>query len=160
MNAGIPELLIDSNVLVLGIVGMVDRRQISRHRRARLFTEDHYDYLLDLMNRATRICVTPNTVTETANLLDYGDRSMRYQYRSAFKGFVQSDVVELVVASEEAVDSLEFLRLGVTDCVLLTLVSANRWLLTADLDLYLAAVSRSPGAVINFTEYVEQAMRG
>lgn len=152
-----PEILVDSNLLVLTVVGSVDRRLISRHRRAKLFTEEHFDQLLYLMGEASRVCVTPNTLTETSNLLDYGERSLRYEYRSALKGLVESDVVELVVPSEEAVGRMEFLRLGITDCALLALVSADRWLVTTDLDLYLAGLSLFPGSVVNFTEYVDQA---
>ncbi len=154
-----PEILLDSNLLVLTVVGNVDRHLIGRHRRTKPFSEYHFEHLLDIISRASRVCVTPNTLTETSNLLDYGERNMRYEYRSALKGLVEDDVIELVVPSVEAVGRLEFLRLGIADCALLALLSSDRWLITTDLELYLAGVALFPNSVVNFTEYVDKAGR-
>ena len=63
---------IDANLLVLLVVGSAGRDYISKHRRLRRFSKEDYDLLLRLIRKAKgtrRVFVTPNTLTETSNLL-------------------------------------------------------------------------------------------
>ena len=60
---------IDANLLLLLVVGSVNRDAIARHRRLREFTRDDFGILLNLINQVERVLVTPNTLTETSNLL-------------------------------------------------------------------------------------------
>ena len=57
---------------------------------------------------------------------------------------------EIVLASAEAARSPLFRRLGLTDAALFEAATAERPLLTVDLDLYLAVCSRDAGAAANF----------
>ena len=72
-------LFIDSNLLVLLTVGSVGRDLIAKHRRLREYTAEDYGILVDLLSRFDQVFVTPNTLTETSNLLehapDHGARS-------------------------------------------------------------------------------------
>ena len=43
-----------------------------------------------------------------------------------------------------------FRRLGLSDAVILEIVSADTPVLTVDLDLYFAATNKNPGAAVNF----------
>ncbi len=141
------EAFIDSNLLVLLAVGAVDRSQVGRHRRARNFAPEDYDRLMAIVDALERVLVTPNTLTEASNLLESGsDR----RFLAALRLIVEKSE-EIVVASADATRNDAFLRLGLTDVVLLEAVSKTRPLLTADLDLYLAAAAREAGAAFNFT---------
>lgn len=143
------EAFIDANLLVLLIVGSVDRRQVGKHRRARHFTLEDYDLLSRTIGVLKRVLVTPNTLTEASNLLESrGDRRFLDMLRLVVEG---SD--EVVVASIEAVRHRAFPRLGLTDAVLLEAVSEERPLLTADLDLYVAALSKGGEAAFNFSHF-------
>lgn len=143
------EAFIDANLLVLLIVGSVDRRQVGKHRRARHFTLEDYDLLSRTIGVLKRVLVTPNTLTEASNLLESrGDRRFLDMLRLVVEG---SD--EVVVASIEAVRHRAFPRLGLTDAVLLETVSEERPLLTADLDLYVAALSKGGEAAFNFSHF-------
>ncbi len=143
------EAFIDTNLLVLLVVGSVDREQVGKHRRARMFTPDDYDFLLRVIGTLKRVFVTPNTLTEASNLLE-SRRDRRFLKRLRL---VVERSEEVVVASVNAVRHTEFSRLGLTDVVLLESVSARRPLITTDLDLYCAALAKGEEAAFNFTHH-------
>ena len=62
-------LFVDANLMVLLVVGNVGRHLVAKHRRLQDFSARDYDILVRLLNRAGRMYVTPNTLTETSNLL-------------------------------------------------------------------------------------------
>lgn len=113
------EAFIDTNLLVLLVVGSVDRNQVGKHRRTKMFTSADYDRLLRIIEPLKSVFVTPNILTEASNLLE--SRSDQ-RYLNMLKKVVQSSE-EIVVASATAMQSRSFSRLGLTDAVLLDVVS-------------------------------------
>ena len=142
------QILIDANLLALLVVGTVDRRLVGKHRRVRIFEPEQYDLLLDLLYQTPQpAVVTPNTLTEVSNLLE--DRQDR-RFVRRLKEFVEVSE-EIVVASATASNNRAYERLGLSDAVLLEIASAERPLVTVDLDLYHAAPStKGSDAVIRF----------
>ncbi len=142
------QILIDANLLALLVVGTVDRRLVGKHRRVRIFEPEHYDLLLDLLYQTPQpAVVTPNTLTEVSNLLEDGQDK---RFLRQLKEFVEASE-EIVVASSTATDNRAYERLGLSDAVLLEIASAERPLVTADLDLYHATLTAKGGdAVIRF----------
>ena len=141
------EAFIDSNLLVLLVVGSVDRGQVGKHRRAQSFTPEDYDRLLRMINALKRVLVTPNTLTEASNLLkSRNDRRFLDRLR-----LVIEESEEIVVVSAAAARNTAFPRLGLTDAALLEAVSEERPLITADLDLFHTASSKGRNAAFNFT---------
>ena len=61
-------VILDSNLLVLLVVGTTSRSYIGKHKRLRAYTDRDFVLLLEVLSAAQRIIVTPNTVTETSNL--------------------------------------------------------------------------------------------
>ena len=143
------EAFIDTNLLVLLVVGAVDRRIIGTHRRTRTFTSEDYDWLLEILDDLDQVYVTPNTLTEASNLLE---SSTDGRFLKTLQGLIAISQ-EVVVASATAAKNPRFTRLGLTDSVLLEVVSENRPLLTVDLELYSAALEKGEEAAINFTRY-------
>lgn len=141
-------LLLDANLLVLLIVGGTRRDLIGRHKRLKAFAQEDFDLLQQIIARAVRVIVTPNTLTEASNLMAQIEDPARSEIRETFRRVVVASEEEYV-PSCDAVSSVEFLRLGLTDAGLLQLVSGSRSLLTSDLDLYLEAL-RSGAAAVNF----------
>ena len=141
------EAFIDANLLVLLVVGSVGREQIGKHRRTRTFASKDYDRLLSLVESLDRVYVTPNTLTEVSNLLE-DRRDTRFLEK--FRILVDSSK-EIVVASAIAAANSAFTRFGLTDTVLLEVVSAKRPLITVDLDLFNAAFAKGEQAAFNFT---------
>ena len=141
---------IDANLLVLLVVGSVGRDLIAKHRRLRAYTVDDYDTLLDLLAPVDQVFVTPNTLTETSNMLAQHGEPERSRFFRMLRFLIQRSE-EVVVASEAAASSGEFLRLGLADAALLEIVTAETPVVTVDLDLYLEAMRKGQGAAINFT---------
>ena len=149
-------ILLDSNLLVLQIVGSLDRTLIGRHKRTRAFTEEDFVLLTRLLEGKTAIVTTPNILTEVSNLLLSGRKDRRDE---ALMGFLRQ-LVELLdeqyVQSETASALDCFSRLGLTDSALVTGCDGGTVLLTTDLGLYLEATRRDLFA-FNFNHIREGA---
>lgn len=143
------EAFIDANLLVLLVVGSVDRNQVGKHRRTRMFTLEDFDRLLKVINALKSVYVTPNILTEASNLLE---SKSDQRYLKMLKRVIQNSE-EIVVSSATAVQSRSFSRLGLTDAVLLDVVSKKRPLLTVDFDLFISASKKEDGSAFNFTHY-------
>ncbi len=143
---------IDANLLVLFVVGSVDRELIRKHRRLQRFSIKDYDRLIDAIDAVAKVYVTPNTLTETSNLLAQHRDPERSRFFDRLR-FIIDKSEEIVVASTNASHRTEFKRLGLTDSVLLEVVSGETPLLTVDLDLYLAALEKDPASAVNFTHH-------
>lgn len=97
-----------------------------------------------------RLFVTPNILTEASNLLE-SRRDRRFLDR--LRIFIEKSE-ETVLASSKAARHSQFPKLGLTDAVLLEIVSERRPLITVDLALFLAAVSaKGERAAFNFTHF-------
>ena len=141
---------IDTNLLVLRVVGDVSKDLIQKHRRLKTFVVEDYDRLMDLLRGAPLVFVTPNTLTETSNLLAQHGEPERSRFLDQLRFLIQNSR-EVVVSSADASTNSSFSRLGLTDAALLETVSANMPLVTTDFKLYQAAVTKDPYSAVNFT---------
>jgi hypothetical protein len=151
-------VVLDSNLLVLLVVGLTDPHLIGRHKRLKAYDQDDLSLLQNLLAQAGRIVVTPNTLTETSNLLAYIEEPARSRIREAFRLLIRA-VDEEFVPSRTAAEALEFRWLGLTDAALLEVTDESYTLLTADLDLYLASLKRGASA-LNFNHLRDQTGPG
>ncbi len=142
-------ILIDANLLVLFVVGRTGRQLIAKHRRLREFSVDDYDRLVGILSMVDQLVVTPNTLTETSNLLAQHHEPERSRFLDVLR-YVIENSQEVTVASEEAARSRVFRRLGLTDAAVLDIASAETPVLTVDLDLFIAASTKDPHAAVNF----------
>ena len=137
---------VDTNLLVLFVVGNVDSSRIPRHKRTRKYTVDDYKKLSQMLANVEQILVTPNILTETSNLLD-GDERMAEMLR---KLICTSYVKEIYVKSRMVVERDEFKRLGLTDCGLLKVITPETPLLSDDFDLTRTALELNSHMAISF----------
>ena len=145
-----PGLFVDTNLLVLFVTGNVDEEIIGKHRRLREYTRNDYAALIREIDQYNRILVTPNTLTETSNLLAQHGEPERSRLLERLRVLIH-ETEEIIVASTEASDEDAFHRLGLTDSALIQLASQDTPLLTVDFDLYYAILQRRENAVVNFT---------
>jgi len=138
-------LLIDSELLVLLIVGSASRAYISKHRRLRAYTEADFDLLQELISRYSDLVVTPNTLTEASNLLAYVGEPIKSRIFNVFGKFI-GVVGERYLQSKELVEQEAFIRLGLTDAAFLAVGESGCVLVTSDLRLYLAASAKGQEA--------------
>lgn len=120
-------MFIDTQLLVLLVVGETDKALISKHRRTKAYRVEDYELLVRLINETGhQVFVTPNTLTEASNLLAQDRREE--PDRSRIFGVLQALIErteESVVESKVATHNSNFRRLGLTDAVLLEVVSAS-----------------------------------
>ena len=143
---------VDTNLFVLFVVGSESRDLVSRHRRLRDYTATDYDILRGLLDQVSQRFVTPNTLTETSNLLGQHVEPERSMLFRRLRTIIQ-DSREVVIASMAAASNREFERLGLTDVALLEAINADTPLLTVDFRLYRAALEKGADTVVNFSAY-------
>jgi hypothetical protein len=137
---GVP-LLIDTNLLVLFIVGTAAKEYIAKHKKLTAFTIEDYDMLFRIISGASEVLVTPNTLTETSNLAAYIGEPARSKVLDVLRA-VSRDSQERYVPSSAAAQCNEFIRLGLADAALLEIAAKDVTLLTTDFDLYNAALKK------------------
>jgi len=135
-------------LLVLFVAGRTDPAIIARHRRLDGYSVQDYVVLQGLLADAGGVVyVTPHTLAEASNLLG--------QHGEPERSALMQKLAELICTGREiTVRSAEAARnlgaLGLTDAALLETVSEDRPPLTADFELFLAAVTANARAAINF----------
>ena len=140
---------IDANLLVLLIVGCVGEQFIAKHGRLQQFVVEDYRILRNLLDIVDQVFVTPNTFTETSNLLAQHGEPERSRFFDQLRSTIEESR-EIQVVSEVASKNREFRRLGLTDAALLEVATVEMPLLTVDLDLYLAALTKDQDTAMNF----------
>ena len=123
-----------------------------RLRRLEHYSAEDYDILSKFLENADQLFVTPNTLTETSNLVSQHGEPERSLLMRRLQYLIHVSE-EIVVASTEASSNARFETLGLTDAALLESVTADTPLLTVDLDLYLAAIESGEERAVNFTPY-------
>ena len=140
---------VDANLLVLLVIGTAQRSLIGRHPRLKEYTANDFDVLTRLLDAGEKVYVTPNTLTETSNLLPFGKKDLRQRFFDVLRFMIQESE-EIVVASEHASTIAEFRRLGLTDAVLVDVAWKETPVITVDFDLYNAIASRDYRAAVHF----------
>lgn len=139
---------LDANLLVLLVVGLTSRTYIKSHKRLSAFAEEDYDLLLFQLTQYSEILFIPHVLAETSNLIkDISDPARTSIFKN-FEGVIKR-YDEKYVESKHGAAQKEFIRLGMTDSILLITQNPNLTLLTTDVGLYLAVAQRS-GNVVNF----------
>jgi hypothetical protein len=133
-------LLLDTNLLLLFAVGETDKQYIRKHKRLQSFDEKDYLIVCQLIIASSGLLFCPNIVSETSNLARYAPEPLSSEISLILRTIV-SRVDETFITSRIACNHKDYLRLGVTDSVLLTLSESGAFLLTDDLPLYLAAIT-------------------
>ena len=146
--------LVDTNLLVLLVVGNVNPDLIAKHRRLDGFTVADYVALRDLINLVDRVLLTPNTLTETSNLLGQHGEPERTLLMEGLQALIEGSD-EIVIASAQASANPAFPSLGLTDAVLLEAASEEMPLITVDAQLYSLATAKGQYAAWDFLNELE-----
>ncbi len=151
-----PGLLVDSNLLVLYVVGSVNPARISQFKRTRKYEVAHFRFLCQLLARQRRLHTLPHILAEVSNLTDLGGPELlvaRGILRDTIAVLVEEPIPSVSVTSDEI-----YRRLGLTDS---SIAEAARKtgceVLTDDFDLYKALWDEGI-PVHNFTHLWVQAM--
>lgn len=136
-------LVIDTNLLLLYLIGLHDPDRISHFKRTRgVYSVDDFELLVYVINLFDGFSTTPNILTEVSNFID------REQYDDIPMLTVLRDKViyqeEHYIESRKILSNRDetFVKFGVTDTVLYHLAQANYLILTVDLPLWAYLVNR------------------
>ena len=152
-------LILDANLLVLLVVGLVDPKLISQHRRTQGFVEEDFPLLKQALQAYTTVLITPGILAESSNLLRYDAEPRKSHLMNVFRELLGTYDERHVAANEIAHDGA-FVRLGLTDTGILDVLERERAsLLTVDLELYLEAAKRT-AEVYNFNHIRERHLPG
>lgn len=140
-----PDLLIDTNILVLLVIGTWDRHAVPHHRRTAIFTTADYSRLRRELAKYRRMLTTQGVLTEASNLMG-----------NEFHQRVAPTMVQLCIAWEEVGPAKEvvlqdrgFPRLGFADASILASLVEGLVVLTDDVQLYNEVWYRD-GEAVNF----------
>jgi hypothetical protein len=142
------EVLIDTNLLLVLIVGSIDRELISRFKRTAAYSASDFDLLVSELSAFGRLVTTPTILAEASNHLG--------QLRSPARETARGQLKEMIGAWEEhycasatVMDDVEYRRLGLTDIAICDAALTTRTVFTGDFDLY-SLLSRRGALVVNF----------
>jgi len=151
---GRSRLLVDSNLLVLYVVGSVNMGRISQFKRTSKYIPTDYSLLTAIMREFAEIYAVPQVMTEVSNLTDLHGVE-KAAARETLKRLIHS-VVEPEASSATASVNALFLELGLTDAAIAEIALAHGCaVLTDDLPLYLWSTTMKISA-INFTHLRER----
>ncbi|UBB90324.1 hypothetical protein J4771_02910 [Candidatus Kaistella beijingensis] len=144
-------ITLDCNVLLLLIIGSVDKKHISNFKRTSMFTEEHYDILIKLISNS-QILLTPNVITEASNLLE----SYSYDKQKVGLKFLKNICANIPESYEKSVKLVEleiFNNYGLSDSSVFNLCKVGAIAITIDFNLYISLLSNNLG-VINFNHLI------
>jgi len=148
-------LVLDTNLIVLLVVGLADESLVPQHKRTRAYSINDFRLLLKIISNFEDVTVIPNALSEASNLLDFEGDGLPKKIFAQFSRLVASSK-EVYVPSSDALQRNEFRRLGLTDAAMLEMGKNNFHVLSADVGLYLAAL-KAGYAASNFTHAIEAA---
>jgi hypothetical protein len=128
-------LLVDTNLLLLYLVGAFDPERIPRFKRTMAFTVDEFVLLSLFFEVFEKIITTPNILTEVSNLSGQLPMSLRPFFWEDFAGRMH-DLQESYTPSTAISASAHFTKFGLTDSGIVGLVKDKYLVLTDDLRLF------------------------
>jgi hypothetical protein len=139
--------LIDANLLVLLLVGAVNKQRILNFKRTQDFTIEDFELLTRLIDWFGKIVATPHVLSQVSDLTDLSGKEL-HEIRRNFK-LVVEQIEESYDESRVLVADPIFERLGLADAAIATVCSREILVLTADVALQLAVQHRGWDA-LNF----------
>ena len=123
--------IIDSNALVVLVIGLIDPKLFKTHKRTSIYDEDDFFELQNVIGSLKQIVVLPNVWTEVDNLLNGFSGNYKYSYISIFANLIEL-TTETYISSDKVISKYEFYDLGLTDSLILEKASTCELLITSD----------------------------
>jgi len=141
-------LLIDTNLLVLFVVGSVNPERISSFKRTGKYSYSDFELLRHVIGPFTSHYTLPQVMAEVSNLTDMNGPE-RLMARLVLKTMVET-LEEPKMSSVQACQNQHYQRLGLVDAAIAAISQEQGCtVLTDDLDLYVA-LTQQGAAVFNF----------
>jgi hypothetical protein len=142
-------LVLDSNLLLLLIVGLVDSHFIANFKRTRMFAQEDFNLLIHIMRRFEKCSITPHVLTEVSNFIGQIKEPYLDKCRAQLAQFINSSK-EHYSPAKDLLAMKEYFRFGVSDASLSELAHRRFLILTVDAALaYHLGIQSLP--VVNFS---------
>lgn len=141
-------LLLDTNLLLLLLIGTLQPTEITQFSRTRMFTTEDYDLLKLVVDDFQTFATTPNILTEVNNLSNKLSARLKTDYFRLFTAWIEN-TREFYIVSDDLSKHAEFTTYGLTDLSILHAAKDRFLVLTIDLPLTVL-LQVSGVAVINF----------
>jgi hypothetical protein len=135
-------LIIDTNLLVLLIVGYFDKNYIKQFKRTSTYSIDDFENLKIIVNKFESLITTPHILAEISNLC-IDSRNMENKSNKKFKEFLKTFINTIYHFKEINLEKnkiliLDFLKyLGVTDSALIEIAKKHKFnVITDDAGVY------------------------
>jgi hypothetical protein len=128
------DLLIDTNLLIVFLVGSTDEKIIDKVKPTRAYSREDYQFLLKLIKHF-RVVTTPHILTEASNSCEKTEKHHKEKIMQQFSQTV-INLIEIPIPSKEAVKTPVFRKLGLSDSIIFELGKKGLVVLTDDLELH------------------------
>ena len=145
-------LLVDTNLLVVLLIGTFDLRQLRNCRATKAFEKPDFGLLQAFVRRFKKVVTTPHILAETSNLAGRLPEKLHRDFRRFFARVLIERLEEKSIPAAKLADDLAFIRVGITDAAIAALAPDEFLVLTDDLDLFHLLGERKVD-VINFNHY-------
>ena len=142
-------VLLDTNLLLLFLIGSFERTRIGRFKRTAGFSEKDFDILAALVASFQVIVTTPHVLTEVSNLANSLPEHLKTLWAEHF-ALRAATLTEIFEPAVEVMREESFLAFGLTDAAIHR-VSTDTLVLTEDFRLSGYLISQGV-AVLNFNE--------
>ena len=137
--------MLDTNLMVLFVVGATHPALIARHKNVSRFRAADYLRLVSLLRLSAQIVVTPNIATETSNLVRQIAAPYDIQLSDTLSRLLNR-FIETIVSSASAAADVDHGTLGLADAATLRALKQGWHLLTVDAGLHRIASRRGLAA--------------
>ena len=141
-------VLVDTNLLVVLMVGKLSPAHLRNCRATKAFTEDDFWVLHRFVGLFGTLVTTPHILTEVSNLSGKLPDSLLRQFRDVFREVI-NELSEKPMAAEKVARDAQFPRFGLTDTAITMIAPKSYLVLTDDLTLY-RNFEQTNVAAINF----------
>lgn len=129
--------LIDTNLFVLLVVGLYDKKYIAKHKRTNVFTEEDYDLLLKNLALYDELWITSHCVAEVSNLLKQTNSALQNDLLGCLRSLCNL-TKESHLSHHNIVKDSHFLKLGIADTGITQKSKRVTTTFTVDHDLHIA----------------------
>jgi rRNA-processing protein FCF1 len=127
-------VLIDTNLLLLYLVGRYDPRRIPKFKRTMIFAIEDFFTLLKFFEYFNEVVTTPNILTEVNSLANQLPDNIKVGFYPKFAEQIAA-LQEHYIESAKLSSTPHFLKLGLTDSGILNLAQDKYLVLTDDFPL-------------------------
>lgn len=141
-------IIIDTNILLLYVIGIIDKNRIENFKRTKQFLAQDFIFLFNYLTHFSKILTTPYILTEVNNFLNQIDNREKDKFFTSFTDVI-NNLSEHNFTSTVLSKANDFNKFGLTDISIYELSKNTYIVLTDDLKLS-SYLSNKSIDVINF----------